>query len=88
MDNSRKASLKSPNDVSLKNVFTCMEAEYRKASKEKETHFLELSSIDESASTAAISKKFFKHVKSKTSSTRVPDVVHFEDNSEKSSQRK
>ena len=88
MDNSRKASLKFPNDVSLKNVFTCMEAEYRKASREKETHFLELSSIDESASTAAISKKFFKHVKSKTSSTRVPDIVHYEDNSEKSSQQK
>ena len=53
------------------------------------TSFLELSSIiDEDSPNANVSKKFFKHVKSKTNSTRIPETVHFNNNYSSVSHRK
>ena len=87
-DNSRKNFLKNKDSIVAKEEYELKEHQYRALAIEKEISFLELSSIDEHTPNANVSKKFFKHVKSKTNSTRIPETVHFNNNFSSVSHRK
>lgn len=88
LDKARKLSQKNPTNLQLKKDFKDKEASYRIEAHEKETRFLELSTVGEKASSSSVSKNFFKHIKSKTNSTRIPETVYLGKKFEKHSQRK
>ena len=87
-DKARKRFLKNPENNELKEDLIDKEIRYRTQAHEKESKFLEVSTIEENTSSAAVSKKFFSHLKSKTNSSRIPESLYLGNKIEKNSQRK
>ena len=77
LDKARAAAIRHPEDQMLVQYHKEIEEGYRNESLQKERSYYDMTSINENSSSAEVSKKFFKHVKSQKSSTRIPDTVYY-----------
>ena len=89
VDKARIKARKNPENSDLLADFHEKETVYRHESHSKELSYLNMSQICDQNRSAEVSKKFFKHVKSKTNSSRIPDTIYYKekfrtDTSEKS----